>query len=914
MTKKKEKNILEIAQNYLHSEDLEDIGDYQYDMSSVTLGEFWPMVRELLEQPPTDVLNSTMRYHILQETVRQFSGSDKILNRDELEIYRLYQEEILDFSQKILAYNFVSVVHEMIHSTDFSIYKNRQEYYESINPTDKEELEYTKKDMVAERERQINVYAKYMKTDSTGYKPSKESLTLIYDMCEELYRTNQEKSSIGKDDIISLLEESIRYDPNNSFEPQGNPLFSKIPIKDIFCMFESIYAVDRFPYKKGGHLFEKICEDTQNFLLGKSLLSEYVESSRVTESNKLDPFSARMIFSRPSVSVYQGVELANYNVSDLKILNKVIDSGVLSKFVNYKNRQPSIWSQREELYESLKNSSAFNNTLNYNGFKRGIAVISNNMGNLNGLFGKFQTNNSELMQKLSKFYPETLSLDLNCALEGVRDEVGHLRYIMSDYRGTSNLANILLNNEIKEGSPSIAVSPPSVSLNVEYYSLDNIPKQSILGDKAQGLVNLKNNNYPVAEGIVFPVENSYLYQSNKAAWLKSLRPALSEISKNFKDSNGHPALWSVSQSPVNGGTGSSILNVGIDSSNYDYLCKEMGEKVVNECVNNFMKTFCHTSFNEKIEFSSNLPKALFQFRRVLNRHGVAQDFDNNFPLNSRQQYRLSLDGVLKFDYGVGIIVQKMVYGNRNELSGTGQYTSRAQGSGKTGMQGMFNSQSQTRENKSFEMIESLKTTMPGVFAQLEKMAGEFEIREQCIQKIDFVVDNGQVYFTHRENVVMEPLAQCNLNLDLYQKGLIDKDQLLNSLNVAAFDGRHMKKEREELGNQVLALFNVQDKLDKDTFLQAKELITPQNMWFSELPSAKRVCDNGLIWESTLGLNNKVAMMLVLDYKQENPTKVVSNVEDLVSAPTKKSWYKFLSIHGQIEVMPNIRKKRAEIPF
>lgn len=882
-------DVAQVAKNYLHSSDLDDIGENKYDLSKVTVGEFLPTIQDLLRDSENDALGNLIRYQTLKGLVKDFMGYGAILNKDQLEVYKLYQEELVDFSKKMLVSNLVSSIQEMIYCNDFRSYDAKEQEISVLNGVDhQEEIKDKEEELKQERNSRIEDYTGCINTDRSGYKPSAKSVNSLYDMCEELYQIGKPSDdndppslTKGKTIILNLLS---KWATNPLGKTNQEKNISDMPLKDVFAIFESIYYLDYFPNKRGGNLCSAMTRHSKAFLLGQQNVERFLENSIALEMKKTNPFETGLLFSPPGSVTYQGRDLGNirgettnYELPNAHVVFKIQEKEGLSSFVHYDyNKLNEVWKNPQALFEKLKESNAIVKQLDYSSFEVNLKVSKNNISNIKAIFGNFQEENPEFIELVKKFHKIGNSLDIGVGLNGVRDNNGHLVYINRDYNYPHELANNILNQAPPTIDDEIEDYPKLTPefTGVKYYALDTVPEQNGLGNKADGLLALKNSNYPMPEALVFPIANSHLYQQKKSAWLKSLRPELNKISNTFKDRNGRPALCSVSQSKNNGEPELSILNIGIDDTNYDYLSKEMGQKVVNECVINFMTSFCQVSFTEVPQFSTNLPKALFQFRSVLNRHGVSQDFDSKFPLNSRQQQRLSLDNILKSGEDMGIVVQKMVYGNKNELSGFGEFTSRDTKVGERGIQGIFTPCSQSKNYNTYTSINELKNTMPNVYSQLEKAALDLEIKEKCIQKIEFVVENGEVYFTNKRNVEMKPLAQSNLNLDLYSSGLIDKRQLLNSFSVEAFYGSDRQSEKEELLAKVLTHFGVVGNVPPDIFKPIQDSLQPKKNWLKDFSHVNKVEEEMTFGGMpTLGgipngmsVERKVVMMLIEEHK------------------------------------------------
>ena len=235
----------------------------------------------------------------------------------------------------------------------------------------------------------------------------------------------------------------------------------------------------------------------------------------------------------------------------------------------------------------------------------------------------------------------------------------------------------------------------------------------------------------------------------------------------------------------------------------------------------------------------------------------------------------------KYDYGMGAVVQKMVFGNKNELSGIGQFISRDISLGtsdvsvrNSGICGHYYPASQIKNDQKSHSMADLKDSMPEIYNQLVEVSKQLEAKERCIQQIEFTVENGKLYFTHKENVPMAPLSQILFNEDLYKAGVLDKASLLESFTIESLKGYGMLEHRNALAKRMLEYFGV-DRIPEDMFQQTKENLQPESTWLMQLPSVRKAKNNNSTNFYTgddnplLGLEKKVAMILVKAFQDGN---------------------------------------------
>ena len=139
----------------------------------------------------------------------------------------------------------------------------------------------------------------------------------------------------------------------------------------------------------------------------------------------------------------------------------------------------------------------------------------------------------------------------------------------------------------------------------------------------------------------------------------------------------------------------------------------------------------------------------------------------------------------------GIIIQKMVYGNKNEYdSGSGIYITRnpitgisdiPYGEFKYGVMGdkIANGisnplQISIKRNSS---NKSLEESLPNCYTELLQHGYALEKHYRCAQEIEFTIENGILYILQTRNAIISSSAMQNVLLDLVKDNIIDNDDL-----------------------------------------------------------------------------------------------------------------------------------------
>ena len=654
--------------------------------------------------------------------------------------------------------------------------------------------------------RKIEMVKSFMNNNGEGEDISEEKMLQFLEIAKELTKLGSYGRSAVYDKVMPLLEKEE---------------FKDVTIEDMMKCVVNIFKYGSFDSGYGGEPWANITKHGLNFVQGKVNAEVFLDQAFSLEHNNGNMFNKNIIFDNAGSYYWRTyyIDLDNphysdsnqYNINNCQFLLNAqhqgqllsllsIDTNRLESQIGTKNLLNHLSDHRKTgLIPAKVNDESVSNIDEY---------INENLYTLKNIGSKFHVRNPQFKNLLKKFKVEIPTFDIlsilnNCSSEGDTINFGENHHLFH------NLTNYQLAKYSQPKAPEI-VKSEDYKFSFDYVNTKEVPqdklKKEILGNKAFGLAQMNQMDLPVPDAIVFPTTNASGYFNEKAKWINSLRPELNKIKNHFTDSQGNPIACSVrSGSSISmPGMMDTILNVGIDDSNYDYFCKKMGKEVTNECVTKFMALFTKSLFHEEIKFSGSFSKALYQFREVLNRHNVAQSYEGRFPLNARQQYKWCLQAVfgswhseravayrnhqgISHDIGTAAIVQQMVFGNLNENSCTGVVFSRDCISGDKGIIGEFLPKAQGEDVVSGAVtpknIKELKEFNPVVYDELITICERLEKDTGDIQDIEFTVEDNKLYILQKRKAVCSSLAQNKLNQELFETGLISEEKMLLSINV-----------------------------------------------------------------------------------------------------------------------------------
>jgi pyruvate,orthophosphate dikinase len=139
------------------------------------------------------------------------------------------------------------------------------------------------------------------------------------------------------------------------------------------------------------------------------------------------------------------------------------------------------------------------------------------------------------------------------------------------------------------------------------------------------------------------------------------------------------------------------------------------------------------------------------------------------------------------DLGTAVTVQAMVYGNRDECSGTGVLFSRNPIDGSQVPFGEYIVKGQGEDVVSGERtpqrIEVLRDQMPEVYDELLEAAKMLEDKERDIQDIEFTIESGKLYFLQSRAAKRSPKAALSFVLDMYNSGVLSAAEVLSRISI-----------------------------------------------------------------------------------------------------------------------------------
>jgi len=362
----------------------------------------------------------------------------------------------------------------------------------------------------------------------------------------------------------------------------------------------------------------------------------------------------------------------------------------------------------------------------------------------------------------------------------------------------------------------------------------NAQMRAELGGKGANLAEMTNIGLPVPPGYTISTEACiYFYQNEKypEGLEEQIEENLAKLEKAMGKKLGdaeNPLLVSVrSGAPVSmPGMMDTVLNLGLNDESIKGLIKQTGdERFAYDAYRRFIMMFSDVvlSGDEGAEvYRPGLKRHNFEeiFKEVKEEQGVTEDTDVDtdglkqvvakskehfkkvygaeFPSAPREQLKLATDAVFESwnnpraksfraikgipdDFGTGVNVQTMVFGNMGDDSGTGVGFTRNPITGDKEFYGEYLVNAQGEDVvagvRDAMQIQEMKETMPEIYDKLEGIAKTLDTHYKDMQDLEFTVERGELFILQTRSGMPTATGRAVIKIvvDMVGEGLYGDD-------------------------------------------------------------------------------------------------------------------------------------------
>lgn len=343
---------------------------------------------------------------------------------------------------------------------------------------------------------------------------------------------------------------------------------------------------------------------------------------------------------------------------------------------------------------------------------------------------------------------------------------------------------------------------------------------NILGGKGGNLSEMKKIGLPIPEGIIvsttackeFFKDGKKITKELENEILEKLEYLQEVTGKKFEGEN--PLLVSVrSGAPVSmPGMMDTILNLGMNDNTAEKMITIFKDKVfVHELYCRFIQMFSEIVMGIEKEHFFKLKEQLFAERKdedkietykmviKASKELYKKETGKDFPESLKEQLFMAVNAIFNSwendrailyrkingiddSMGTAVVIQEMVFGNLNEISGTGVAFSRNPSNGEKEVFGEYLLKAQGEDIvagiRTPEPISKLKEQLPEIYDQFIKLAKVLEDHNKDMQDIEFTIENGKLYLLQTRNGKRSPYAAVKIAVDMVKEGILTKEEAI----------------------------------------------------------------------------------------------------------------------------------------
>ncbi len=358
--------------------------------------------------------------------------------------------------------------------------------------------------------------------------------------------------------------------------------------------------------------------------------------------------------------------------------------------------------------------------------------------------------------------------------------------------------------------------------------------RGLLGGKGANLAEMVRIGVPVPDGFVITTEacNEYLSLGEKlpeGLW-EELTTSLNEIEaatgKTFGDPK-NPLLLSCRSGAKFSMPGmmDTVLNIGMNDATVAGLIESTGDPRVaydlyRRLIQMFGSVVMHIpdeKFEEVITRTRKLAGVKTDTELTADHWiAVTEEFKNvfrfhthhHFPTEPYAQLQMATEAVfmswngkraidyrnaagIPHDLGTAVAIVTMVYGNLGDDSGTGVALTRSGTTGERRIEGDYLTNAQGEDVvagiRKTKDLSDLKTEMPEVHAEFERVAMSLEKHYREMQDVEFTIEKGKLWMLQTRDGKRTSQAAVRIAVDMVGEGLITKEEALMKVTPEMLD-------------------------------------------------------------------------------------------------------------------------------
>lgn len=360
---------------------------------------------------------------------------------------------------------------------------------------------------------------------------------------------------------------------------------------------------------------------------------------------------------------------------------------------------------------------------------------------------------------------------------------------------------------------------------VYLFSEGNKDMKNLLGGKGANLAEMTNIGLPVPSGFTVTTEACIKYYDDgekiDADVEKEIHAKIAELEKITNKKLGdkkEPLLVSVRSGARASMPGmmDTVLNLGLNDEVAAAFAKETNNpRFIYDSYRRFIMMFADvvkgydkSKFDHLLDEIKEAKKAKYDTDLTAeDMMEVTEEFKkvyqkiagNPFPQDPKEQLIEAITAVFRSwnnerakiyrrmndipsSWGTAVNVQEMVYGNRNDQSGTGVAFTRNPSTGEAKLYGEYLINAQGEDVvagiRTPQPISTLADVMPEVYEQFANIAKKLEAHYKDMQDMEFTIENGKLFMLQTRNGKRTAQAALKIAVDLVNEKMLTKEEAL----------------------------------------------------------------------------------------------------------------------------------------
>ncbi len=351
----------------------------------------------------------------------------------------------------------------------------------------------------------------------------------------------------------------------------------------------------------------------------------------------------------------------------------------------------------------------------------------------------------------------------------------------------------------------------------------NAKMRELLGGKGANLAEMTNIGLPVPQGFTITTEACTQYYEDGKKISPEIRAEIIEYidklekvtGKKFGDRE-NPLLVSVRSGARASMPGmmDTILNLGLNEEVVNVMAEKSGNpRWAWDCYRRFIQMYSDVVMGVGKKYFEQL------IDKMKEEKGITQDTDlmaedlmalanqfkaeykanigRDFPSDPKEQLFGAIEAVFRSwdnpranvyrrdhdipsSWGTAVNVQRMVFGNLGDTSGTGVAFTRDPATGEKQLMGEFLMNAQGEDVvagvRTPMRIEKMADIMPEVFEQFKSICHTLENHYRDMQDMEFTIENKKLYILQTRNGKRTAQAALKIACDLVDEGMISEQE------------------------------------------------------------------------------------------------------------------------------------------